>query len=264
VSGPVASLPMYDWPEVRWANDALWAAIRDRLRAAGIDAPDTLDRERPSGEVWRDPALVLSQTCGYPYATALRGHVRIVGTSAYEAEGCAGPFYSSVLVARANRDAGALAAFRGERFAFNSRDSLSGYVVLRQAMQAEGLADSAVRWVETGSHRGSVLAVAEGRADLAAIDAVCWALATRREPDAAARLRVIATTPLRPGLPLITAGHRGDAGAEAIRAAVSDALRSPDTLGARQALFLVALESLDQGDYAALEQLGGEPEPTGP
>ena len=30
---------MYDWPEVHDAVDALWSAIADCLRAAGIDAP---------------------------------------------------------------------------------------------------------------------------------------------------------------------------------------------------------------------------------
>ena len=43
---PVASLPMYDWPEVQWAHDALWAALAMRLRAHGIEAPDRLDRDR--------------------------------------------------------------------------------------------------------------------------------------------------------------------------------------------------------------------------
>ena len=35
----VAALPMYDWPEVRAETDALWAAIGDGLRNAGLDAP---------------------------------------------------------------------------------------------------------------------------------------------------------------------------------------------------------------------------------
>jgi len=40
----LATLPMYDWPEVWAENDTLWAAMRDALRAEGIDAPDALDR----------------------------------------------------------------------------------------------------------------------------------------------------------------------------------------------------------------------------
>ena len=41
----VASLMMYDQPDAaRSANDALWAALRDRMRALGFEAPDRLDR----------------------------------------------------------------------------------------------------------------------------------------------------------------------------------------------------------------------------
>src|SRR4051812_7780396 len=130
---PVASLPMYDWPEVHWANDALWSAIAERLRAVGIAAPERLDRSRPFGEKWLDPELVLSQTCGWPYAARLRGKVRLVATPVYAVQGCNGPSYSSAIVAR-HDEPGGVAAFRGRRVAFNSRDSLSGYVALIRHM----------------------------------------------------------------------------------------------------------------------------------
>jgi hypothetical protein len=49
---PVASLPMYDWPELRWAHDQLWAAAAERLSARGIEAPEKLDRHRSAEEIW--------------------------------------------------------------------------------------------------------------------------------------------------------------------------------------------------------------------
>ena len=83
---PVASLPMYDWPEIAWANDVLWAAI------AGPPDAAWNSRRLPALEPVRAhpmrfgaiPALVLSQTCGYPFATRLRGMVRLVGTPIYD------------------------------------------------------------------------------------------------------------------------------------------------------------------------------------
>lgn len=254
---PVASLPMYDWPEVRWANDALWTAIAERLRGAGVLAPSHLDRNSDREEVWPDPGLVLSQTCAWPYITRLRGRVRLVGTPEYDADGCADGLYSSFLVTQRDEAGDQVSAFRGRRFAVNSRDSLSGFVALRSAMQAEGLGEGDVAWVATGGHRGSVLAVAEGRADLAAIDSVCWALAGRHEGDAVGRLRVVNRTPLRPGLPLITAGGAGDALVNALRTAIAEALDSEETLAARQALFLAGLGFIDEAEYAALAQLAG-------
>jgi ABC-type phosphate/phosphonate transport system substrate-binding protein len=246
---------MYDWPEVAWATDALWRAISRRLDAAGIAAPEALDRSRPFEEVWRDPGLVLSQTCGFPYATWPSGTVHLVATPITAVEGCEGPFYSSLIVARRSEQGGALADFAGRRVAFNSRDSLSGYVTLVAALRAENVDPDDYEWIETGSHRASIRAMAETRADIAAIDAVCWALATRYEPEAVARLARIGQTALRPAPPFITAGSRGEAELEDIRRSLSDALASGETAAPREALRVVGVEVLNTAAYDPLADL---------
>ncbi len=43
---PVAALPMYDFPEISEANDALWRRIASALRAKGVEAPAALERAR--------------------------------------------------------------------------------------------------------------------------------------------------------------------------------------------------------------------------
>jgi len=252
----VASLPMYDWPEIAWANDILWAAIVARLNAAGVAAPAELDRRQPSDGIWRHPGLVLSQTCGYPFSTRLRGAVRLIGTPIYDVFGCDGPYYSSIIIVRADEHRGRLAEVGGKRFAYNTTDSLSGYLALGAAAKDAGIDPSLREWIETGSHRDSALAVAVGNADVAAIDAVCWALTLRYHPDASSRLKVIATTALLPGLPLVTGIERRDAEIQAIRAAINDAIADPKTLSARQALSLVGLGTLDELDYRPIAALG--------
>jgi ABC-type phosphate/phosphonate transport system substrate-binding protein len=252
----VASLPMYDWPEIAWANDALWAAIVSRLKATGIAAPDKLDRWRPSDAIWRDPGLMLSHTCGYPFSTRLRAIVRLVGTPIYDVPGCDGALYSSMIVVRADEPGERLADVRGKRFAYNATDSLSGYLVLGEAAKVAGVDAGLREWIETGSHRASIRAVAEGKADVAAIDAVCWALALRHEPEASSRLKVIARTPFRPGLPFITAIERRDSEIHAIRAAVTGAIADPETLSACRALSLVGLGSFNEFDYGPIAALG--------
>src|SRR6266540_2865807 len=109
----VASLPMYDWPEIAWASDALWKAIAVRLNAAGVASPEKLDRWRSSDAIWRDPGLVLSHTCGYPFSTRLRGIVRLVATPIYDVFGCEGAYYSSIIVVRADEPGERLADVRG-------------------------------------------------------------------------------------------------------------------------------------------------------
>ncbi len=96
----IAALPMYDWPEVRAETNAQWARIRDALRTAGIDAPETLTRE--TGDLydfWRRPELLFAQTCWGPMGDGLAEHVHVIGQPDYsDVEGGEGEFYRSVVL----------------------------------------------------------------------------------------------------------------------------------------------------------------------
>ncbi len=235
----VASLPMYDWPEVRAATDAWWAALRDALRARGLAAPEALARDAPH---WEDAGLVLSQTCGMPYRLRLHGCVTLIGALDYGLAGCAPGWYRSALVVGAGDRRAAAADFAGSRFAWNAADSQSGRAALEEAL---GPLDPG-RALVSGSHRGSIRAVARGEAEIAAIDAVSWRLAEAWEP-AAAGVRVLGWTRPTPGLPLITAGGRDP---EPYRAAVLAAL---EALGAasRAALGLRGFAAMEPAVYLA-------------
>ncbi len=95
---PVAALPMYDFPEISTANDALWRRIAAALRARGVEAPENLTRGRALMDLWRDPGLIFAQTCGYPYLTTLREAVVLVATPEYGFPGCAGADHRSFVV----------------------------------------------------------------------------------------------------------------------------------------------------------------------
>lgn len=212
----VASLPMYDFPELRAETDCLWAALREACRARGIDAPDALERGRDLQEVWTDPGLVLSQTCGMPYRLGLHREVTLIGAPDYGVEGCPPGFYNSALVVGSDDARESVADFVGATVVFNQRDSQSGYAAMLSVIPGE---DHFATWLETGGHVFSIRAVADGRAAIAAIDAVTWRLAQRYVPEAIA-LRVLTATDPTPGLPYITA-KKHDAGvmAEAVEVA---------------------------------------------
>ncbi len=246
---------MYDWEEVAWAHDVLWDAVSGRLNDAGVAAPASMDRSRSADSVWRDPGLVLSQTCGFPFSTRLRAMVRLVAAPVYAAAGCEGPNYSSMIVTRQAEPADNVGAFAGRRVAYNSADSLSGYLALRGAMKEAGVDLTKVEWIETGSHRASIRAVAVEGADIAAIDSVCWALAQSHEKESVSALKVIAETPLRPGLPFITAVERTDREVATIRAALHDTIVDQATEPARKALHLVGIATLDEWDYLPIAAL---------
>ncbi len=209
-----ASLPMYDWPEARAETLATWAQVRDGVRARGVAMPDALGRPDWTAidAYWRDPGLVFSQCCWGPLSRGLLAHLRPLAQPDYTPfAGGRGPLYRSALVARAGaavpvpatggpalRD-GLLA---GQVLAINERDSLSGCLGLWDDLGADPCT-LAAGCIETGSHRASIIALAEGRADIAAIDCRSWHLARRHEACAAG-LVVVGWTAERPGLPYVT------------------------------------------------------------
>ena len=245
---PRASLPMYDFPELIEHTDRLWAGIRDHLLSQGIDAPDDLTRGADPEAEWTHAQLLMSQTCGRPYATALAGKVTLVGIPAHAATGARPGRYNSVLVARRDDGIVTLADVADRRLAFNARNSQSGYAAPIRMMIAEAVQSRAVP-LETGAHRESIRAVADGRADWASIDAVTWQLALRHEP-AAKSLSVFAHTPETPALPVIAGieyAEKAGLIAEAWRAAIAGL-----TAADREALLLTGFEDAVPEDYLPL------------
>lgn len=191
---------MYDLAGLEADTDQLWAVLRGELLAEGIPAPDALSRHLPAQTAWTHPDLCLSQTCGLPLVMGRAGDATVLGAFDFGLTGCGPGEYNSVLVARVRRHADARL-----RFAINDRGSQSGFAAPKRLLGARF-----VPGFETGSHLASILAVAQGKAEAAAIDAVTWRLAQIVEPAAHA-LTVFWHTPPTPGLPLITAPGRDPA-----------------------------------------------------
>ncbi|MFC3087781.1 phosphate/phosphite/phosphonate ABC transporter substrate-binding protein [Tabrizicola soli] len=242
----IASLGMYDFGPAMAANDRLWAGIRDGLRARGLAAPEELTRgEAAYWPAWQSPELVLSQTCGYPFRARLQDRVAYVGTPDYGIEGCAPGHYRSVLVARADDRRDRVEEFDGARLAFNEDLSQSGWAAPQNHAAKLGL--RLVPVLRSGGHRLSAQAVAEGRAEIAALDAVTWRLLQAVE-TAVTRLKVVGMTDPTPGLPLIAArGADVAAGFAAVTEAI--AALSPED---RQCLGLRGLVRIPLADYLAV------------
>lgn len=195
----IAALPMYDHPAARDGNDALWSLLRDALRQCGAPAPDHLTREPDYVAGWQSPDLVLGQTCGLPYRLWLHGEVTLLGAFDYGLADTPRGYYHSVFVVRTADARQTTEAFGDAPLAYNAAHSQSGWA----AAWAEGLGQGST--LLTGGHAASALAVRDGQADIAAIDAVTWRFLERDQPDLAQALRVIGRSRPVPGLPLITA-----------------------------------------------------------
>ncbi len=243
----LAALPMYDEAEYAAANDALWARI-----AAALGATQHLTRGMALPALWTDRRLLLAQTCGWPFATTLVGHVALVATPRYNLPGCDGATHRAFVIVRADEPVTTLAGLRGRRLALNGWDSNTGMNLLRALvapLAEEGRFFGAI--IETGAHRASLRAVADGRADAASVDCVTFGLLRRHAPAAVAGLRVLAETPASPALPFITHGAATPAEIAALRAALAAALPAQD-------LALTGIEVLPADAYSVLPVMAAE------
>ena len=252
-----ASLPMYDLPEVMDCTDRLWNFIAEELRKDGVaQVPDMLERPVDHQDAWRPHGLLLSQSCGYPVATALHDRVRVVAIPHYAASGCEGHRYSSAVVVRASSSVATLGALRGGVCAFNSRDSQSGYNALRvEIAPIAGGKPFFADTIETGAHIASIEAVRGGRADVCAVDCVTWALLARHRPLALFGLEVLCFTEPVPGLPFVTARDCSEVVFETIRGALTRTFTHPELSETREALLLCGLSMLSGEAYEPLLEM---------
>ena len=242
----IAALGMYDRAETAAANNRLWCLIRDALRDLGCDAPETLTRDEPSYmQNWISPDLVFAQTCSLPYRAKLADKVTLIATPDYGVAGCDAGHYRSVYIARKDDGFSSLEDVAGLDFAYNEALSHSGW--------AAPYADHKTRdlplrpRLRTNAHVASAKAVADGRADYAAIDALTWTLIQEHDRFAN-QLQIIGHTPPSPALPFITAKTRAPA---PIRAALGQAIIALPA-NDRQTLHLRGLVDIPANLYLAL------------
>lgn len=256
----VASLMMYDRPDVvQRANDALWIALRDRLRALDLGAPDTLDRSDRHDSYWLRSDLVFGQTCGFPYVTELKGRVRLVATPVFRYLGGEGARRASFIVVREDDPARSIADLAGKRVAINDWLSNSGMNLLRIAVASHarnGRFFSDV--IVTGGHPMSIAAIREGRADTAAVDSITWGMHERHAPESLAGVRILGETPMGPGLPYITRLAITDSEIAAMREALAEVIADPANSEVTDTLGLTGIEIFSDTEYAELERFDAE------
>ncbi|HDJ1463043.1 TPA: PhnD/SsuA/transferrin family substrate-binding protein, partial [Serratia rubidaea] len=220
-------------------------------QAYGLEAPETLSWPQDLARHWRQPDLLLSQTCGYPLVAYLP-QVQVIGTYHYRVEGCNGPNYSSWLVVREDDPGERLADFRGRTAAYNSTDSQSGYNSLR-ALIAPLAQDGRFfgKALASGAHYQSLKMIQRGEADIAAIDSVSLELLRRAQPEALHGVKIIGRTASVPGLPLITAAGTSQGQVEILRAAANEMVSDP----ASDSLLIGDFSLVPRADYQVIAEL---------
>ena len=238
----IAALPMYDRPETAGAHDRYWALIAQALQDSGQPAPSALTRDMNVWSIWQNPDLVLAQTCGLPFRAKLHDQVTLIGTPDFGIPGLPAGYYASPIVVREDDPREDIAAFREARLAYNEPLSQSGWASIQSTGATFG------SYIQSGAHRNSAAMVADGGADIAALDVITWRDIQRYDPNIASRLRVLMQTEPTPGLPYITALNRDPA---PIAMAVEQAIAALPTAD-RDTLGLRGLVQIPAPDYLAI------------
>jgi len=247
----IVSLPWYDLPETRDATDALWRAIAQHLRRAGVNfVPDTLERDLHHHEQWLHPSLMFTQACGYDVAVDHARFLRVVAAPCFVLTGCDAHHYSSFIVARDDEPAETLRDLRGKRAVVNNASSHSGtnaFRALVAPLSRDGRFFGEI--VLSGSHAASATLLQAGDADVACIDCVTWGLLKLHRPEALDGLRVLAQTPYAPAPPYVTSMRYGKVFARKLQGALVNAINDPDLGDARRQLGLGGVAMLDNSAY---------------
>lgn len=219
-----AELPMYPAPEaVRLANERWLRHTLAHLQAQRLANPSSdLDT------LFRSPQLLLTQTCGYPLMTRLRGQVQLIGRPDFELPHSQHGQHHSLLLVRDDSPHHSLETLRDSHGAANSLDSNTGMNLLRHALAPWQRDGRFFRHLElSGSHRQSLAWLREGRVDLVAVDSVTYAYLALYAPEEVVGVRLLQPSAPSPTLPYITAGNAQQAAQ--IRDAMNHALHNaPD------------------------------------
>jgi len=258
-----ASLPMYDLPELGSATDSWWSGVAGAISAQGfVDGPRMLERSEPIAAVWQAPDLLLSQCCGRDLVTHLAGQVVPVAIPSYRAPGCGPGSYRSWLIVHYADPRRELADFAGAKAAVNYRGSHSGWVALGHMLARAGMAEQFFGdAIVTGGHRASLTAVADGSADLAAIDCVTFALLERVAPDLVEKVRVLASSEPAPALPYITSATRPAIARSRLFMSLARAVADPAVAAARETLLIDGFVPVLGDSYARSVGMADEAAP---
>ncbi len=239
----LASLPMYDWPQLRQHTDDFWHGLSRHMGWQG-----ELNRVEYA-ELWKRQGLNFSQTCGYPFTHEFKDLLNYVATPHYATDGCDGPNYCSIILAR---EAKPLAEFYGSTLAMNTADSMSGMLAAKLVFAPYVKGGEFFRRTKTtGSHQNSLAAVRTKFADICAIDSVCVGLAKKHCPEILEGLVEIARSPSVPALPFVTRATD----VEVLRTALQKTFADENLKPTREALLLGGFSILPNNAYEQILDL---------
>lgn len=164
------------------------------------------------------------------------------------------PVYFSDVIVHAASAVTMFDQLAGKTFCYNDRGSNSGYNLMRYRLMQGGYpADWLGQTVASGSHQQSVQWVAQGRAEVAAIDSIVLEQAWQDQPELQTQLRVIESIGPCPVPPIVAAKHLGAKMLQQLQTA----LLHPDSelQQQMQQAGIQRFAAVDRSDYESIAQM---------
>ena len=202
------------------------------------------------------PGLWFGHTCGYPLMTRLKDYVSPFCVPLFDLPGTDGRLYSSRFIVAADSDIDCIEASRGRVAVMNNLDSNSGMNVFRHAVaEVSGSEKFFASVVTSGGHLHSLEMVANGTADIAAIDCVSYQLIADWRPELCADIRIISDSVKTCGLPLVmTHADIADTDTETMIERLNQALALCDDV-VRDTLHLSGFAAVQLDDYLNIVEI---------
>jgi len=234
-----------------WRTLLEWVIARADVDATVIDYP----APQALATLWARTDMACAFMCGYPLARTKPQPLVLAAPVPSPARYAGRPVYCTDLVARADGGIATLADAWGKRMAFTTPDSMSGYQAPRRFFAPFGAARGGKLFAGTVgpllTPRGVVDAVLAGEADLGPLDSYAHDLLRLHEPQLAARLTVIASTPLTPIPALVGAPGLDPAAAQRLTAALLEVQAAAELAPPRARLLLHGFARIPASAYHA-------------
>ena len=197
--------------------------------------------------------LILGHICAITFAQAKTGLYHYLGALSPRAPETPQGHYRSVIVAHKNSAIQSMSDIDPARhqIAVNEIGSFSGQIILSHMLLSHG-ALAFPHQTLTGGHALSAKAVAEGRADLTALDEISYALIKRNDPKTAKNLRIVGHSASHPGLAFVTSGQTDAATLALLRARLLQFFETPSGQALAEVLDLRGATYIDPAAYKPL------------
>jgi len=246
-----------------WRTLLEWVIERAGVACEVVDYPPP----QPLAALWARADLGCAFMCGYPLARASKPPsvlaAPVPSPPAYGGK----PIYWTNLVVRADSPLTRLTDAFGQRIAYTSVDSQSGYQAVRALFAPYARAKRGPLFASTigplVTPRAIIEAVLDGTADVGPLDSYCHELVRADEPEIAAQLRTVAATAPTPIPPLIAARMIAAADASRLSAALLAVADAPELAPARATLLLDGFVARTASNYAVLTARADEADALG-